>query len=80
MITPRFHVPGPASFVLLPIDEPGHLPRGPALFVEIEAAKDPLDQPLLIIRVQNLKVFREPRFLPVGPQEAVSKAMEGSHP
>ena len=80
VVAPRFYMPCPTPLILLPIDEPGHLARGPALFVKIEAAEDPLDQALLVIRIENLKVFGKARFLPVGPQEAMGEAVKGADP
>ncbi|MNY46701.1 hypothetical protein D3C86_1819050 [compost metagenome] len=43
------------AFVFLAVDEPLGLTGRPALFVQAELADHPLDQPLLVIAVENLE-------------------------
>ena len=56
------------------------LARRPALLVEAEFADHPLDQPLLIVGVEDLEILRQLRFLPVRAQQAVGQAVEGPDP
>ncbi|CAI8916143.1 hypothetical protein EMIT0196MI5_30307 [Pseudomonas sp. IT-196MI5] len=68
------------AFVFLPVDEPLGLTGRPALFVQTELADHPLDQPLLVVAVENLERLAQARFLPVRPQQAVRQAVEGTDP
>ncbi|MNV86012.1 hypothetical protein D3C71_1800090 [compost metagenome] len=43
------------AFVFLAVDEPLGLTGRPTLFVQAELADHPLDQPLLVIAVENLE-------------------------
>ena len=52
----------------------GHFAR------QAEFTHDALDQPLLIIAVEDLEVLHQACFLPVRPQQAVRQAVEGTHP
>jgi hypothetical protein len=56
------------------------LTRRPALLVQTELADHPLDQPLLVVAVENLEGLAQPGFLPVRPQQAVRQAVEGADP
>ena len=68
------------ALILLPVNEPLRLLGRPALFIQAEVADYPLDQALLIVRVENLEVLGQPRFFPVRTQQAVSQAVEGADP
>ncbi|MNI66619.1 hypothetical protein D3C73_1221980 [compost metagenome] len=68
------------AFVLLPIDEPLGLARGPALLIEAKLTDHPLDQALLIITVEDLEVLHQTGFLPVSAQQPMRQAVEGAHP
>ncbi len=68
------------AFVLLAVDEPLGLLGRPALLIQAQLADHPLDQPLLVIGVENLEVLDQLGFLPVRPQQAVRQAVEGADP
>ena len=68
------------ALVLLAVDKPLGLARRPALFVEAQVADHPLDQPLLVVAVEDLEGLAQAGFLPVRPQQAVRQAVEGAHP
>ncbi len=70
----------PQALVLLPVDEPLRLARRPALLVQAQVADHPLDQPLLVVAVEDLEGLAQPGFLPVRPQQAVRQAVEGADP
>ncbi len=70
----------PQAFVLLTVDEPLRLACRPALLVEAQLADHPLDDALLVVAVEDLEILRQPRFLPVGPQQTVREAVEGADP
>ena len=71
---------GAASFILVLVDGPNRLAHRPAVLIDVQRPHHPLDQPLLVVGIEDLEVLRQPRFLPVHAQQAVGDAMEGAHP
>lgn len=69
---------GPFAFVLGAVDEPGRLTRRKAGFVQAHAGYDALDQPLLVVRIENLEGFRQLRLAPMPAQQTVRDAMESA--
>ena len=61
----------PSSFC--PLMNHAALARGPLLLVDVERTHDPLDQPELIVAVDDLEVLRELRFLPMHPQQPMGE-------
>ena len=68
------------EFILATVDEAGHLWRRPLFLIQIQAAQHPLEQPGLIIAVENLESARQAGFLPVLAQQAVGDAVKGADP
>ncbi len=68
------------AFVLLAIDEALRLPRRPACLIQLQRLQGALDQPELIVRIQDLELLRQPGILPVRAQETVRQPMEGADP
>ncbi len=71
---------GTLAFVFAAVDEAGGLLRRPFLLVQIQAARHPLQQPGLIVAVEDLEGARQPGFLPVLAQQAVGDAMKSADP
>src|SRR5882724_2922513 len=71
---------GSEPLILVGIDEPLNFARHPAGFVEILRADELLDQPLLVLGVQDLKSLRQPGLTPVQAQEPMSNAVECPDP
>ncbi len=70
----------PQALVLLRIDEPLDLLGHPAAVVDLEILQQPLDQPQLVVRIDDLEVLRQLRFLPVPPQQAMRQAVKRADP
>ena len=68
------------SLVLLAIDEALDLTRRPASLVDLHLLEQPLDEPKLIVRVEDLELLGQTRILPVRAQKAMSQTMEGTDP
>ena len=51
----------PSAFFFLAVDEPLDLARRPVTFVEVKFFQGTPDDAVLIIRIQDLKSFRQPR-------------------
>ena len=79
-IAPSFDMPRPPAFVLLAVYEPGRLTWRPALLIQIETFHDALDESLLVLRIQDLEILRQLRFLPVLAKQTVGDAVEGPDP
>ncbi len=80
LVTIVFQVGGAQALILLLIDEPLTLPRGPLAFIQAKRLIDTLDQSQLVIGIKNLELFRQSGFLPVRTQQPVGEAMEGTYP
>ena len=68
------------TLVLLGVDVPLALSRWPAGLVQVQFPADALDQPQLIIGIENLEVLRQTDLLPVGLEQTQRDAVEGAHP
>ena len=62
------HVLGASPLVLVRVDEPNRLSRGPFLLVDIEGPHHPLDETQLIVGVENLEALHESGLSPVHAQ------------
>jgi hypothetical protein len=71
-------VVGALAFVFPAVDLPGGLARRETRFVQAEAGDHALDQPLLVVGIEDLEAFRQPRLAPVPAQQAVRDAVEGA--
>ena len=79
-VTVVVEIAGAQPFFLARVDEPSDLLGHPLVFGQIHALDQPLDQALLIVGIQNLKVRPEAGFLGVQSQHAMGDAVEGPHP
>src|SRR3546814_7593397 len=68
VITLILHMLRTARFFLLRVDPAGDGLGRPLIVGQIEILDDALDQPYLIVGIQNLEVLRQAGFLPVHPQ------------
>ena len=67
-------------FILLFVNKPLHLSRWIAAIIDIVRFHQPLDQPQLVIAVQDLEVLGQTGFTPMLLQQAMSQAMKRTHP
>ncbi|MEA3219929.1 MAG: hypothetical protein OZX49_01025 [Immundisolibacter sp.] len=74
----RVHVAGALALVLAGVDEGGDLGRLERLVAQF--LEQALDQPLLVVGVQDLEGFRQAGLAPVGAQQAVGDAVKRAHP
>ncbi len=70
----------PQPLILLAVDKPLRLFRRPATLVNLVLPHHPLDQPQLVIAVQDLEIFRQAGILPVRAQQPVSNTVESTKP
>ncbi len=70
----------PQALVFLRIDEPLDFLGHPAAVVDLEIFQQALDQAQLVVRIDDLEILRQLRFLPVSPQQAMSEAMKRADP
>ena len=75
-----FDIGGPEAFVFLRVDIPLALFCRPFIFVDLQGAIDALDQPELVVAVENLKVLYQAGFPPVVSKQPVGKPVEGANP
>ena len=73
-------VPGPATLVLLAVDEALHLARYPALLVQALLLEQLAHQAMLVVAVKDLEVLGQAGFAPVPAQQAMGDAVEGADP
>ena len=66
--------------VLPAVDQPGQLPRRPPLFVDIRRRDQLLQQPQLIIGIQNGEAGFQPRQFGMAAQDFHADAVEGAQP
>ena len=71
---------GSAAFFFLAVDKPLHLTRRPVAFVQVKLAQAAAHQPMLIIRIQNLKAARQPRQLVVIADQPMRESVKSSDP
>lgn len=69
-----------ATFVLLLVDPPAHLLGWILALVQLQRLHHALDQPQLVVAVHDLEAFRQPRVLPMQPQQPMRQPMEGADP
>ena len=70
----------PQALVFLPVDEILNLAWHPAAVIDLEVLQQALDQPQLVVRVDDLKILRQPGFTPVTAQQPVRKAVKRADP
>ncbi len=63
-----------------PSMQPGKLPRGPALFVEPLRLDELLDEPDLVVRIEDREVRRKPHKLGMAAQNAHADGVERAEP
>ena len=66
--------------VLARVDEPLHLARRPAAFVQLHGLENTADDPVLVVGVQYLETLRQTGLLPVSAQQPVRQPVEGTDP
>ena len=71
---------GAQSLVLLAVDEPLYLPRRRLVLIEAETLQQTADDAQLILRIDDLKTFRQPGLAPVNSQQPVRQAVECADP
>jgi hypothetical protein len=71
---------GAVPFVLVVIDEPLDFAWHPPGLVQLHGLHDLLDEPQLVLAVEDLEGLRQVRVAPVHAQQAVRDAMERAHP
>ena len=70
----------PSAFFFLAVDEPLDLARRPVTFVEVKFFQGTPDDAVLIIRIQDLKSFGQPREFMMVSQDAVGQPVESADP
>ena len=73
-------MPRAQPFVFLPVDEPLRLLGRPARLIEVEFAANALDDPQLIVAIENLELLGQSCLAPMRFQESMREAVEGPHP
>jgi len=68
VVIPIIQMLCPAPLILLAIDKPLYLTWRPLGVIQIHLTDDAFDQPVLVIRIQDLKCLGQTSLLPVGPQ------------
>ncbi len=79
-VTRRLDVLRTQAFILLRVDPPLGLPRRPLVVVQPQLTDNPLDQSLLVIAVEDLKLLYQAGLTPVRAQQAVRQAVKGANP
>ncbi len=74
------HLPGADAIVLELVDPVLHVARHVARLVQLLLADHLLDQPLLVLAVEDLEARRQAGQLVMQPQQPVRDAVEGAHP
>jgi hypothetical protein len=74
------HVASPPSFFLLCVDEALRLARWPAIFVKLQAFDEPFDDPMLIVRIENLKCVGQFGVAGMATQQAVGQPVKSAYP
>jgi hypothetical protein len=68
------------ALVFLAVDVPHRLTRRPLLLVNVQRLDDALEQPQLVVAVEDLEILRQVGLQVVGAQQAVRQAVEGADP
>ena len=76
----RRQVGSAQALVLAAIDKALHLTRRPAAFIQLQPAANALDQPLLVVGIENLEIAGQTGVLPMGLQQTVRQTVKGPHP
>ena len=74
------HLPGPLGAVLPAVDHRGEHPCRPALLVNVPGAEQLLDQPDLVVGVEDGEGRFQPRQLGVAAQDPDADGVEGAEP
>ena len=74
------HMRGIEPAVLPAVDLPGERARRPALLVDVLRLQDLLEQPELVVRVEDREIGLEAHELGVTAQDLGADGMEGAHP
>ena len=70
----------PQAFILLSVDEVLNFTGTPAIIIQLEVLDQPLDDPQLVVRIDDLEILRQPGVLPVAAQQAMGEAVKGANP
>ena len=62
------------------IDDPAHLSRRPAFFIDVIGKDQLFDQAVLIIRVQNCEIAFQSHQFRMTAQQLYSNRLEGAQP
>ncbi len=73
-------VSGPLAGVLAGVDPGLDLADREEVFVDLQGAEQPLEEPALVLGVEDLEALEETGLLPVATQQAVGEAVEGADP
>ena len=76
----RLHILGAPALFLVPGDEPLRLARRIALFVDIEALHQALDERELVLGVEYLEQLRQLRLAVMRAEQAVAQAVKRADP
>ena len=68
------------TLVLLRIDVPLALLRGPFVLVDLQGAIYAFNEPQLVVAIEYLEVLYQARFLPMGAQESMSQTVKRTNP
>jgi len=66
--------------ILLAVYKPLRLPGRPFCIIQVHLPDNPLEQAKLVIRIQDLEGLGQTCLLPMGSQQAMGQAMEGTDP
>lgn len=68
------------ALVFLAVDVPHRLTRRPLLLIDVQRLDDALEQPQLVVAVEDLEILRQVGFQVVGAQQTMRQAVEGADP
>ena len=71
---------GSLAFILARVDVPLGLSCRPLRLFQSFFLDQTAQYPVLVIRIQNLEILRQPGFLPMHTQQAVGKTVKGADP
>ncbi len=73
-------VPCTTTLLFLCVDVPLHLPGWPARVIQFKAPDDPLDDTVLVIRIQALECGRSSGLVGVPSQKSVGESVKSPDP
>ena len=76
----RGHLVRREPLVFPAVDQPGKLPGGPTLFIEALRLDELLDEPDLVVRIEDREILREADKLGMAAQNAHADGVERSEP